>query len=494
MRRRDLLALCAAALLASCTVGPDYRAPDTRVPNSFGEHPEEAAAAQARSPVSAWWTTFDDPVLDSLVERAVRTNPDLRRARARVREARALRGIAASDLYPTVDAVGGASRVRSSETLGDAPGGTSNLFQAGFDAVWELDVFGGNRRSLEAADADVGATIEESRDVQVSLLAEVARNYMELRGSQRQSAIARANLAAQTETLDLTRQRLAAGLATDLDVARSEAQVAATASTIPAFEAGARFAAHALAVLVDLPPTALVVELSRESAIPAPPPEIPVGLPSELLRRRPDVRRAERRLAAATARIGAAVADWFPRFSLTGGVGVANDGEGDFLDARSRTASVGGFVSWPVLDFGRVRSSVDAQNAREEQIAADYETAVLTSLREVEDALVAVETERARHVSLAAAESASARAVGLANQLWTAGRTDFLSVLDAQRALFLAQAALVESDRRSASNVVALYKALGGGWEVEMPAAGEPARGEAGKRVLDLTGGSATKP
>jgi NodT family efflux transporter outer membrane factor (OMF) lipoprotein len=494
MTRRPILAASAAALLSACTVGPDYHPPETHVPDAFGELQAAEAAARAHVPVGAWWTTFKDPVLDSLVARAVHANPDLRSAAARVREARALRGIAAADLYPTVDATGGASRARTSETLGEGSGGTSNLFQAGFDAVWEVDVFGGTRRTVEAADADVGATIEDSRDVHVSLCAEVARNYMELRGAQRQTAIAQANLAAQSETLDLTRQRLAAGLATDLDVARSEAQVAATASTIPGFEADARFASHALAVLVDLPPTALVEELSKPAAIPAAPPEVPVGLPSELLRRRPDVRRAERRLAGATARIGAAVADYFPRFSLTGGVGLANDGKGDFLDARSRTGSIGGFVRWPVLDFGRVRSNVDAQNAREEQLAAEYETVVLTSLREVEDALVAIDTERARHVSLAAAEAASARAVGLANQLWTAGRTDFLSVLDAQRALFLAQAALVDSDRRAASNVVALYKALGGGWEVEAPATEEPDRGEPGRREIDFGAPTTKRP
>jgi multidrug efflux system outer membrane protein len=489
---RPVVTIAVAALLAACTVGPDYRAPQTRVPDEFGELPADAAAASG-APVEAWWTTFHDPVLDSLVARAVGANPDLRRAAARVREARAQRGIAAADLYPTVDATGGASRGRISENIG-GPGGTSNLFQAGFDAAWEVDLFGGNRRNVEAADADVGATIEEQHDVLVSLLAEVARNYMELRGAQRQTAIAKQNLAAQSETLALTRDRLAAGLATDLDVARSEAQVAATASTLPAFDAETRFSTHALAVLLDLPPTALSAELAQATPIPAAPPEIPVGLPADLLRRRPDVRRAERRLAGATARIGTAVADYFPRFSLTGGIGLQSADDNTFPDTHSRTGSVGGFMRWPILDFGRIRSNVDAANAREEEIAADYEITVLTSLREVEDALVAVEAEHARRTSLAAAEAASARAVSLANQLWSAGRTDFLSVLDAQRALFLAQAALVDSDRREASNVVALYKALGGGWDVEPAATEEPERGAPGRRELDLGAPTTKRP
>jgi NodT family efflux transporter outer membrane factor (OMF) lipoprotein len=491
MRRAFLAA--SAALLSSCTVGPDYHAPEAHVPDSFAALPTDGVAAGGGAPVTQWWTTFGDPVLDSLVQRAVNANPDLRRAEARVREARARRGIAAADFYPTVNASGGASRSRFSEDVGDSPGGTSNLFQAGFDAIWEIDVFGGTRRSVEAAEADVGATIEDRRDVLVTLLAEVARDYVDLRGAQRQTAIAKENLASMTETLDLTRERLAAGLATDLDVARQEAQVAATASTVPAFETDARLAAHALAVLLDLPPAALVDELSAETPIPGSPPRVPVGIPSELLRRRPDVRRAERQLAAATARIGVAVSDWFPRFSLTGAAGLQSEEARDFFDAKSRTGSIGGFVSWPILDFGRIRGAVDAANAREQAAAADYETAVLTSLREVEDALVALDKERARHAALAAAAAASQRSVSLANQLWAAGRTDFLSVLDAQRALFLAQDAVVQSDRRAASDVVALYKALGGGWEIETEGLGGAERGEAGRREVDL-GAPATQP
>jgi NodT family efflux transporter outer membrane factor (OMF) lipoprotein len=485
MIRRSLVP-AAAALLAACTVGPDYRAPEPRMPDAFGEIAAEQAKAAAAGPVAAWWTTFHDPMLDSLVARAVRANPDLRRAEARVREARARHGIVSADLYPTVDAAGGAARRRFSENVADADPGPFNLFEAGFDAAWEIDVFGGTRRGIEAAEADVGAAVEDRRDVLVTLLAEVARNYMELRGAQRQTVIAKANLASQSETLDLTKQRLAAGLATDLDVARSEAQVAATSSTIPGFERDARLAAHAIAVLLDQPPSALTAELSASAPIPVPPPQIPVGLPSDLLRRRPDVRAAERRLAASTARIGVAVADWFPRFSLTGGIGMSSDDNTEFFDAHSKTASIGGFVRWPILDFGRIRSGIDAANAREEQAAADYEAAVLSSLRDVEDALVTLSKESERRVSLAAAEAASQRAVSLANELWAAGRTDFLSVLDAQRDLFLAQAALVQSELRTASSVVALYKALGGGWDVEDATGASPGRGEPGRRELDL--------
>jgi NodT family efflux transporter outer membrane factor (OMF) lipoprotein len=481
--RRVPLLLAVGALAAACAVGPNYRAPRTAVPAAF-----DGASAAAAPPVAKWWTTFHDPTLDSLVARAVRANPDLRLAQARVREARAQRGVVAADRWPTVDASGSAARSRTSDHVFDAPGSTSNLFQAGFDATWELDVFGGVRRAVEAADADVDAAVEDRRDLLVSLLAEVARGYVELRGAQRQAAIARQNLAAQSQTLELTRTRLAGGLATDLDVARAEAQVDATASTIPTFETTARRSIHALSVLVAAPPESLVAEFSTESAQPSPPPDVPTGLPSDLLRRRPDVRRAERRLAAATARIGVATADFFPRFSLTGAVGLASDGMGNLIDAGSRTGSVGGAFHWPVLDFGRVRSSVAAADAREEQAAAAYESAVLASLRDVEDALVAFTNEKSRRVSLAAAEKSAGRAADLANTLWSAGRTDFLAVLQAQRDFLAAQDALVQSDRLAASDLVALYKALGGGWEVESEAGDQKSTGTAGSRGFDVSG------
>jgi NodT family efflux transporter outer membrane factor (OMF) lipoprotein len=484
-RPRTPLALATAALLAACTVGPDYRAPTTTVPAGFGG-PEGDAAV--RQPVAEWWTTFGDPTLDSLVDRAVRANPDLRAAQARIRAARARRGVVAADALPSVDAGAGASRSRTSDHISDYPGSTSDLFQAGFDAVWELDVFGGVRREVEAADADLAASVEDRRDVLVTLLAEVARDYVELRASQRQREIARANLRTQRETLALTRERQVGGVATDLDVARAETQVAATESTIPGFESSERVAAHALAVLLGEPPNALLGELSADAPIPGRPTEVPVGLPSDLLVRRPDIRRAERRLAAATARIGAAESDYFPSFSLTGAFGLASDGLGDFVDSGSRTASGGAAVRWRVLDFGRIEGNVEIRTAAEEQAAAEYEATVLAGLREVEDALVLYAKERERRDALARAERASARAFSLANQLWSAGSTDFLSVLDAQRNLFLAQDALVQSDRRAALDLVALYKALGGGWETDTGPAADGGQGGPGTRTFDLSG------
>jgi multidrug efflux system outer membrane protein len=475
-----------AVLLAGCAVGPDYRKTDAKLPaawHGLSAVGDASTTVGGKTPLAKWWTTFRDPVLDSLVDRALAANTDLHLAQSRVREARAARGVAEAELGPTVDAAGSWTRTRGGLV---APRAEGDLFLAGFDVSWEIDVFGGVRREIEAADADLAATVEERRDVLVTVIAEVARNYVELRGSQRSAAIARANLRAQRETLDLTRTRLEAGLATDLDGARAEAQVRTTAAEIPALESAARRSVHALGVLLGREPGALVAELSREAPVPQAPAEVPVGLPSDLLRRRPDVRRAERQLAAATARIGVAAADLYPRFSLTGSFGVAGTDSGDMLGSDGPFWSVGPAVRWSLLDFGRVRSRIAVQGAREEQAAIAYEGTILRSLREVEDALVSFSREQARRQELAGAVESGRRAVGLAGDLYRQGKSDFLSVLQAQRDLFVSEDALVRSDRTVATTLVSLYKALGGGWEIESRATDRPPAGEPGARVLDM--------
>lgn len=478
-------AFCTPAILwIGCKVGPDYQPPNIQVPGAWSElvasesvtNQEAGPSVATAAPMTLanWWSTFHDSTLDQLIQRAVQANWNLRRAEARVREARARRGVAAADLDPTLNASGSYTRNRpSTNVFGASPGNAGNqvqgydLYQVGFDAAWELDVFGGVRRNIEAADADVAAGIEDRRDVLVSLLAEVARNYVELRGAQREAAIARENLAAQRGTVDLTRLRFEAGLASALDIARAEAQAQTTAAQIPSLEASGRRSIHVLSVLLARDPLDLAAELEREAPIPVVPLEIPVGLPSDLLRRRPDVRRAERQLAAATARIGVATADLFPRFSLTGALGLQSSRSSTLADADSRYGFIGPSVNWRLFDFGRARNGVEVQNAREEQAADAYEQTVLTSLREVEDALVTFSKEQSRRRTLALAVEANVRAADLADQLHQQGRTDFLSVLQAQRDLYAAQDALVQSERNVSSDLVALYKALGGGWEIE---------------------------
>jgi NodT family efflux transporter outer membrane factor (OMF) lipoprotein len=338
-----------------------------------------------------------------------------------------------------------------------------------------LDVFGGVRRSVEAARADEQAAIESRRDTMISLLAEVARNYIDLRGLQRELDIARQNIQSQQDTVDLTKSRFQAGLATDLDVARAEAQVATTRAAVPNLQTSLSQAAHRIAVLLGQDPNALQAELTREAPIPAGPPIVPVGLPSELLRRRPDIRRAERELAAANARVGAATADLFPRFSLTGSLGLASGAFKGLGRLESVYYSVGPSVSWPIFDAGRIRANIHVQTERENQAAAEYEAAVLTSLEDVENALVAYANERARWEELHRAVDANQRAVDLARQLYQKGLTDFLNVLDAQRNLFASQDEMVQSERNVSTDVVALYKVLGGGWESMEPAPGSDA-------------------
>lgn len=486
-----------------CAVGPNYKPPERRMPAAWGElsattQPTSQPSSASAQPATLvqWWRTFNDPTLDRLVRRAMISSPDLRSARARVRQARAQRGVVAADLFPTVSTSGAYQRSRSSpNVIGgfSSPGATAgsttqpvgapgaatslsafgigveqDLYQVGFDAAWEIDVFGGTRRAVEAATADIQAAVESQRDVYVSLLAEVAMNYVQLRGYQREAAIARDNLQAQRESLDLTRTRVQAGLGTDLDVAQAESQVATTEAQIPTLETLARQSIHQLSILLGLDPMALAGELSTEQeAIPRPPPHVPVGLPSDLLRRRADVRRAERQLAAATARVGVAVADLFPKFSLTGALGLESAKFKSLFNANSNFWSIGPSVSWPIFDAGRIWNNIQVQNALQEQAAVAYEQAVLTALREVEDALVAFDKEQTRRKSLTAAVEANRRSFALATQLYEQGRQNFLNVLDAQRSLYASQDALVQSDRDVSTNLVALYKALGGGWESE---------------------------
>jgi outer membrane protein, multidrug efflux system len=485
-----------AILLTSCKVGPNYHAPITKVPNTWGTQTPETPTKEVPSVVDTsqptiakWWNSFGDPKLDSLVDRAVKSNLDLRLAEARVREARAERGIVKADLLPTVNASASYQRSHNSGNIGvQTSGGTNiingDLYQAGFDASWEIDVFGRVRRNIEAADADIAAQIEDRRDVLVTLLSEVARNYIELRSFQRQVTIAQANLDAQQETLDLTRIRFNAGLVSDLDVARAEAQVQTTASQIPTFETSIATSIHQLSVLLGQEPNALSAELTPDEPIPPAPPAIPISLPSELLRRRPDIRRAERDLAGATARIGAATADLFPRFSLTGSAGLASTKFSKLPNSGSGTWSILPGVTIPI-DFGRIRSNIAVQNAREEQAVTTYEQTVLTSLQEVADSLVAFANEQDRRQKLSAAVDSNQRAVDLADQLYQKGLTDFLTVLQAQRDLYQTQDQLVQSNRDVSSNLVALYKALGGGWEIETET--PPPQGKAGNRTVDLS-------
>jgi multidrug efflux system outer membrane protein len=457
---------------AGCMVGPNYRRPDVVTPPSWGELAPTAPPAGRSDAIAdgiptAWWTTFDDQVLTSLVARTVQSNLTLQQAEARVREARALRRIAAADLWPQVEALGSYTRARTSKNglSTGGPGKVFNLFQAGFDANWEVDVFGGNRRAVEAADASVEAAADDRNAVLISLMAEVGLEYVTYRSLQQRIALANQNLAAQQGTLDLTRRLFNAGLAPELDVQRAAAQVATTASTIPLLEQQSAQAMHALGVLIGQPPMTLEQELAAVGPIPKPPAQVAVGLPSELLLRRPDVARSERQLASQTAEIGVATRDLFPRFFISGAASLQSVRASDFFDWQSRALSIGPSVSWPIFEGGRIRANIALQTATQQELLAAYEAVVLQAFQDVEDALVAFSHEQATRTQLEDAVRANERAADLARRLYAQGLTDFLTVLVAEQSVFTSQDTLAQTERDVALELVALYKAVGGGWE-----------------------------
>ena len=463
-------------------VGPNYRPPQTTVSEKWDGLDTVTPAQPSKattSPVALveWWQAFKDPTLASLVEMAIRANLDLRQAEARIRQARAALGVAGAGLWPEVDASAIYQRSQSSSAAVSptgagiaiaTAGGLRELFQVGLDASWELDIFGGTRRNIEAAGADLRASVEDRRDVLITLVGDVGSNYLNLRGFQQQLAIARKNLEAQKHTAQITRRRFEAGFVGALDVANSLAQVATTEAQIPVLESSARAAIYKLGVLLGREPAALEKDLIKESPIPPNPPEIPVGLPSELVRRRPDIRRAEAQLHAATARIGVATADLFPKFSLTGSFGFSSNDLTKLGNlSNSKFWSFGPTITWPVFAAGRIQWNIKVQDALTEQALLTYQKTVLTALQDVETALVAYAKEQERRKSLSEAAVNNRKAVDLAMKLYVAGKTDFLNVLTAQLNLYTSENALVQSTNTVDTNLIALYKALGGGWEKE---------------------------
>jgi multidrug efflux system outer membrane protein len=478
MNRMALGTVLAGALLAGCAVGPDYRRPDLPVPQRWAEAP----ATLPQAPLAEWWKTFGDPVLDRLIGEAVAANLDLKLATARIVDARAQRAAAIAAGLPSLDGRSSLSRRRNNLSSGAASGGTaggggvpiggsfgagrqiSDIFQMGFDAQWELDFFGGIRRGVEAAQATLEAEQENRRDVLVILLGEVARNYIEVRANQRRLAITLDNLRAQEDTLELTRVRQQAGLASMLDVAQQQTQAETTRAQLPTHETALKQAVHTLGVLLGREPGALLPLLDDQGRIPAAPSGPVADLPSELLRRRPDIRRAERQLATATAAVGVAVSELYPKVNLTAFLGLQNARLTDFTPV-GKSWSMASSLSLPLFNWGRIRANIDSKEAQREQAFLTYRSAVLNAFKDVEDALVAYGREQERRAVLAAAVEAGRLAVDLANERYLKGLTAFLDVLETQRALYQAESNLIDSEAAVSTDLVALYKALGGGWE-----------------------------
>ena len=457
-------------IFAGCAVvGPDYVQPDTPMPETWHTPAKSGIAKEHlnKEALADWWAILDDPVLTNLVASAISGNLGLKEARARVREARARRGISEAGRFPTIDTSGSAKLNRSSEETGS--GSERKLYAAGFDAAWELDVFGGKKRAVEAAGAELQASEEDLRDVLVSLLAEVTLNYVDLRSFQTRLSVAEASLEAQRKTYDITRWRRQAGLTTQLDVEQAKYSLEQTRAQIPALQTGLEQAKNRLAVLTGQHPGTLRIALAERKAIPITPLEVAVGVPADILRQRPDVRRAERQLAAQTAQIGVATADLYPRFSLLGSIGLEALSPGNLFLASSRTHGIGATVAWPLFDAGAIRSNIEVQSALQEQALIRYEAAVLTALEDVENALVAYAKEQRRRQSLTEATEAARRAVDLAQKQYTSGLIEFNNVLVAQRSLLSLEDQLAVSEGGVTSNLIALYKSLGGGWKSLMP-------------------------
>jgi len=448
-------------MLAGCAaVGPDYVAPDISSPAAWHSQLKNGLVSDEKETraLARWWTTLNDPVLSGLIDRAVAGNLDIKEAKARVYEARARRGLSKADMFPTLDASGSITKKYRNEQ-------ESELYSTAFDAGWELDFFGGVRRSVEAAEANLQASEEDLRNVLVSLTAEVALNYVEFRMYQAQLATAEENLKLQQETYELTRWRSQAGLDDELTVQQARYNLESTRSGVPALRSSLEESKNRIAVLLGRQPGTLHTELETQASIPVIPPEIAVGIPADILRRRPDVRKAERELAAQTARIGAATADLYPKFRLAGSIGLESGASSDLFKSASKFWSIGPSISWNIFDAGAIRRNIEVQSALQEQYLNAYEAAVLNALEEVENALVAYAEEQNRRNSLNEAAQAAKRAVELSRIKYQAGVIDFATLLDAQRSLLTYQNQLVQSDGTVASNLIRLYKVLGGGWE-----------------------------
>jgi len=470
------LPLAAALLAGGCAVGPDYREPKPALDASFVNAPA-AAANPSSADIATFWRGFGDAELTALIDRAIAVNGDVRIAQARLQESRANLQGARAELLPNIGVAADAGRTLTPEYL--LPGAsrsqrTTSFYDAGFTASWELDFFGRNRRASESAAAQLDASQAGVHAAQTVVAAEVARNYLELRGLQLRLAVARDSIVNQRESLRLTSARLDAGRGTQLDVARAQTQLAGTEAILPTLQSAVDRSSYRIATLVAEPLREVAARLATPRLLPTLPvtdlSALPLGTPEQLLRRRPDLVQSERQLAAATAEIGVATADLFPRVNLVGLIGFATNQLGGFGAATSQQYSLAAGLTWPLLDFGRVRSRISASEARALQSLASYEQTVATALEETEGALSQFSHSAEQTDKLAIAAASAEQAARLSKLRFDAGAVDFLIVLDAERQSLIARDALVLAQVGQATALVSVYRALGGGWS-EAPAA-----------------------
>ncbi|HEU4483969.1 MAG TPA: efflux transporter outer membrane subunit [Povalibacter sp.] len=448
--------------LTACAVGPDYRPPQPPTPDQWHSEPQTGMRTDDSAELLAsWWTVLNDPILNQLIEQARADNKSVKQALARVTAARARRGIAGAGFWPGVSASAGVTR---SDTK-DVPGAT-RLYDAGIDAGWELDLFGGQRRSFESATAQLGASEADLQDVLITLLGDVALNYVNLRTTQSRLTYAERNLESQREVVDITNWRAQAGLATELDLEQARSSYATTLAAIPQLQSNLEAAKNRLAVLTGKTPGTLEALLAERKPIPVAPADIVSSVPAEVLRRRPDIRAAERRLAAQTAQVGVATAQLFPSLSLSGSLGVTAGSAGDLLSDGVKSNRYGLSINMPIFEAGALLQNVKVQRAGVDEALATYEATVLAAYEEVENALTEWINEQQRHAALIDAASSARAASELALNQYNAGLVDFQTVLTADRQLISSEDALAVSNGEMTSNLIRLYKAFGGGWSV----------------------------
>ncbi len=458
-------------LISGCTVGPDYQKPDVNMPEAWEASKKSGMSCDTEN-ISHWWQQFNDRKLNKLIQKAVKENLDIQEAYWRIAESRAARDFSIGEYYPSVDNIGSYTRSRQSENLSDfqfpfTSSDQTNIHSAGFDSGWEIDLFGRIKRSVESSEAFLESSIENFRDVRVTLISEIARNYFELRTTQERIRYAVENVKAQNKTLQLTRDRFEADLAPELDVRQAELNLANTKSEIPSLRIAEKEAINRIAVLVGKMPGALNEDLTEYKKLPGLDGKISAGLPVDLLRRRPDIRSAERQLAAQTALIGAQKAEMYPQFSLFGTFQLKAEELSDMDQISSRDYSFGPQFRWRIFDGDRLKNLVKIEKAQTKQLLKNYKKTVLQAVEEVENSMVAYKQETIRKQSLKRSVKATERSVELVQTLYKNGLTDFQNVLDMQRTLFNQQDQLVVSKGLLIQDLVRLYKSLGGGWDMQ---------------------------
>jgi NodT family efflux transporter outer membrane factor (OMF) lipoprotein len=493
---RRIPAAAALLLLAGCTVGPNFETPEWLSPASWFAKKAEPIQRTPSLPVAEpidpdWWDLFKDPELTALERRVAGENLDVQVATVRLAESRAQLGVVGAAQFPNLNANGSYTRQKASDVgvfskapnalgangaSGSTTGGVSSsvlnafdVYQVGFDASWEVDLWGRVRRSVESATASVEASAEFRRATLISSLAELARDYIQLRGIQLQLQIARDNTKTAQQSLQLTQQRATGGVTTDLDVANAAAQLRTTEAQIPALEQQESEFINAISLLLGEPPNTLQAELIKPKPVPPIPPRIPVGVPSELARRRPDIREAEAQLHATTADIGVAVANFYPSVTLTGSVGLQSLQPWQMFNLNARNFAAGPGITIPIFEGGQLRATLVLRKAQQQEAAIFYQKTVLGAWHEVDNALTAYRTEQTRRDRLAQAVAENQRALSLAQSRYQEGVADFLQVLTAQQNLLSTQQQLALATTNVSANLVAVYKALGGGWETQMP-------------------------